>query len=249
MILILKDDVRVITQYQIDVNTKEEKILERSSKWFDEKLNSFNTKIDRDISDKEWDLFLSLDMTLSNYKKKVEEYEAKIDDQNSEYKRLVNRNKRKEQDLPTLVSLEEIYQKYSQSNYLNFTTDEGELTIQNIKYYFLPESKKIAYIKIGEESVTKRSELIKAFIEDSETSKIKEGYRLIKNQNSSTDYGKIKKKTFVKGDAYMNTSYEFERVQGTYDRHSFLYTYYIELGSVSRKKEFKSQHYANRIGN
>jgi hypothetical protein len=52
----------------------------------------------------------------------------------------------------------------------------------------------------------------------------------------------------TKGDMYFKTYFQYERVQGTYGRHSLQYTYYVEIGSEVRKARYELEQYNQKLG-
>jgi hypothetical protein len=151
----------------------------------------------------------------------------------------------------TLDKLESEYSELVQKRKsLQFQTYKGNINFSsdNLAMIYVPSVKKLASIKIGKKEVTENEQLIKAWIEESEKVKVLMGYeRKYKTTNRST-YGEYIEGLYTKGDSYIKTYFQYERVQGTYARHSLQYTYFVEIGSEKRMKQAQSEQYNKKLG-
>jgi len=112
----------------------------------------------------------------------------------------------------------------------------------------LPSSKRIAWIRIGKAGSTENSKLIKAWLDEAARAKLSLGYARTNCTTRPADYGDYTECLYRKGDAYFRTYYQHQRVQGTYDRYSLEYTYYVETGSESRKAQYGLEQYNQKLG-
>jgi len=103
-------------------------------------------------------------------------------------------------------------------------------------------------VKIGKANSTENSELIKAWIEESAAAKEKLGYVRQYRTTKPSDYGEYTEALYRKGDMYFKTYLQYQRVQGTYGRHSLQYTYYVEIGSEVRKRQYDLEAVQSKTG-
>lgn len=131
-----------------------------------------------------------------------------------------------------------------------FNTSQGALSFQkgHFTFAYLPSSRKLAWIKIGKKDSNENSELIKAWLNEAESAKIRLGYEEIYRTTKSADYGEYTEALFQKDDMYFKTFLQHQRVQGTYNRHSLQYTYYVETGSDARKQQYELEQYNKKLG-
>ena len=47
---------------------------------------------------------------------------------------------------------------------------------------------------------------------------------------------------------YFKTYFQYDRVLETYGRHSLRYTYYVEVGSTGRKRQYELEEYRQKLG-
>jgi hypothetical protein len=74
------------------------------------------------------------------------------------------------------------------------------------------------------------------------------GYVQQYRRTKPSDYGESTETRYTKGDMYFKTFMQYQRVQGTYGRHSLQYTYYVETGSDARRKEYELEQYNKKLG-
>lgn len=168
-------------------------------------------------------------------------------------KKLIKRHKEILESQTKIINDRELlrlYYKYKNLESENFVTTSGEISFTNtdFQFYLIPESEKIAYIRIGKTQSIERSEVIEAFLNEAINAKTKNGYKQYVLNKETTKYGSIEKKEFRKGDLYICTYFEYERVQGTYNSKSYVYTYYVELGSVDSREKFIEGDYSLKLG-
>ena len=194
----------------------------------------------------------SFENQLKILKKNIEKEQKRLNQLQEKKQRIYN-------NLPDQVTLDELNDYYankwksttsSYGTFESFQTKLGQLSFYkgDFSFSYIPSSRKVAWIKIGKEQSTTNSELIKAWLNESASAKVRLGYHLIYNRTRPSDYGEYTEKLYRKGDLYFKTYYQYERVQGTYGRHSLQYTFYIEVGSELRKKQYKLEQYNNKLG-
>lgn len=161
--------------------------------------------------------------------------------------------------LPEQVDLDQLNDYYAakwktETGYFSavetFNTALGPITFQKSDFTFayVPSSKRLAWVKIGKDDSTENSELIKAWINESERAKMRLGYTREYRRTKPADYGEYTEALYRKGDMYFKTFLQYQRVQGTYGRHSLQYTYYVESGSTARKQQYELEHYNEKLG-
>lgn len=165
---------------------------------------------------------------------------------------------RKLAGLPELIDLDELEKLYAASarqskgsNYSHeFTAPKGSITFwsSNVNLTYVPSTQKLAFVRIGRNQSNENAELIKAWLEQATSAKSALGYRKVNSKKRPADYGEYTETEFRKGDMYFKTYFQFERVQGTYNRHSMQYTYYVETGSISRREQYFLELYNRKLG-
>jgi hypothetical protein len=103
-------------------------------------------------------------------------------------------------------------------------------------------------LKIGKDDSSENSELIKAWLEEAERAKVRLGYVRQYRRTKPSDYGDYTEALYRKGDMYFKTFLQYQRIQGTYDRHSLQYTYYVETGSDARRQQYELEQYNEKLG-
>lgn len=106
----------------------------------------------------------------------------------------------------------------------------------------------IAYIRFGNINSQEDGALIKQFIEETTRFKLHKGYRLIESKTKEEDYGESISKSYEKGDLYFRTYFRYSRNSGTYNTTYYTYTYYIEVGSLTVKKNLEDFSTLKKIG-
>lgn len=212
-----------------------------------ESINKIENESTKIISDK----IAEFNDELAYVQTKIKEEKEKLEEIKQNYKRIEN-------GLPELVELDDLYKNYSYKvsdidhmfNVEEFLTSKGSISFDSSDFEFavLPSTNKIAWIKIGKENSTLNSELIKAWLDEASYAKEKLGYKLNSNKTNPSDYGEYTRKIYKKGDLYFITYFQYIRVQGTYNRHSFKYNFYIKIGSDKRTKHYQLEQYNKKIG-
>lgn len=133
---------------------------------------------------------------------------------------------------------------------VEFQTSVGSIkfTASDFVFEWVPSTSEPAWFRFGKAASTESSELILAFIAQAQAIKRAEGYLVATNRTVQTDYGEAQETLLRSGDMYFRTWYQFERVQGTYDRVSFRYTYYVESGIETRRARAQEERYAQFLG-
>jgi hypothetical protein len=154
-----------------------------------------------------------------------------------------------------MVDLDQLNDYYSSkfknnSGYEQFQTQRGEISFYSSSFDFVYARNpfQLACLRIGKKESTENAELIKAWLNESANAKIRLGYRNIYSRTKNAEYGEYTEKFYEKGDLYFKTYFQYERVQGTYDRHSLQYTFYVETGSKERKARMELEQYINKLG-
>lgn len=109
----------------------------------------------------------------------------------------------------------------------SFYTSLGPIGFQKSHFTFayIPSSRLLAWLKIGKDNSSENSELIKAWLGEAERAKVRLGYVRQYRRTKPSDYGEYTEALYTKGDMYFKTFVQYQRVQGTYGRHSLHYTY------------------------
>lgn len=158
--------------------------------------------------------------------------------------------------LPGVVTLDSLNSYYASrwkepSFAESFDTRAGSLTFSKADFTFayLRSPRDIAFIRIGRERDAGTSrEVIQAWLRESAEAKQRQGYQRVYVRSGPAEYGEYNESMYRKGDAYLKTFFRFSRVQGTYDRFSLEYDYFVEIGSTARADRYKDEQYAARIG-
>ena len=218
------------------------------SNWLDQKLETVDEEITIHIEKCEKDFKSDIQKALKTYKADLRKIKTQLKEEEEDLKNMIARRKRAESNLPAIVELEDAYRNLKKTYGTTFNTSVGAISV-NHKFYTIPSTGEIAYMRLGKQSSSDRSALIKAFLNEAKTSKKDDGYRYINSEKKTTDYGKFVKNIYSKGDSYFHTYYEYTRVQGTYNSTSYIYDYFIEVGSKKRKERYKKEQYSRAIGN
>lgn len=160
---------------------------------------------------------------------------------------------------PEQVDLDKLNESYveiwsKQSNnfapIVSFNTSQGSIDFQKRQFTFayIPSSNILAWLKIGKDDSQENSELIKAWLNEAERAKIKMGYTRQYRKTKPSDYGEYTESLYRKGDMYFKTFIQYQRVQGTYGRHSLEYSYYVEIGSDLRRQKYELEQYNQNLG-
>lgn len=170
-----------------------------------------------------------------------------------------DQNRRAEAGLPELIDLDELNQYYYEkqetagSGYLtfeSFDTERGTISFgrSDFSFTYVPSTRQLARLRIGKQKSTLNSELIRAWLDESAQAKQRQGYQLIYDRTRPADYGSYTERLYRKGDMYFTTYHQSERVQGTYDRFSLQYTFYVEIGSETRVDQYQIEQYNQKLG-
>jgi hypothetical protein len=161
--------------------------------------------------------------------------------------------------LPEHVDLDQLNAYYAElwkketgyaSTVESFNTSLGPIGFRKSHFTFayIPSSRQLAWLKIGKDESGENSELIKAWLEEAGRAKMRLGYVQQYRRTKPSDYGESTETRYTKGDMYFKTFMQYQRVQGTYGRHSLQYTYYVETGSDARRKEYELEQYNKKLG-
>jgi hypothetical protein len=174
----------------------------------------------------------------------------------SELLALEDRRRRELQGLPGVVSLDSLNSYYAarwnESGFLEtFDTRAGTISFGQSAFTFayLRSPRDIAFIRIGRtrDSYTSR-EMIQSWLRESIDAKQRQGYQRVYARSGPAEYGEFTESLYRKSDAYIKTFFRYSRIQGTYDRHSLEYDFFVKVGSTARADRYKAEQYNSRIG-
>jgi hypothetical protein len=196
---------------------------------------------------------------LQDFQERLGAVTADIEKQRQELAALEQNRERLSKGLPGAVDLDELGRYYAEilkndnqysSPAERFRTSVGEITFSesNIQVVRLPSDGSAVWVKIGKDSTAENAELLRAWISEAERAKTRLGYVREYRRVLPADYGEVAESLFRKGDLYFKTYLQYQRIQGTYGRHSLEYTYYVETGSVSRKDRYELEQYNKKLG-
>lgn len=204
---------------------------------------------------------LVLRQALSEFRSNLQSLRSQIEAEESRLQETRAERQRAGAGLPEQVSLDELNDYYRRkwqstdgvsafSNIESFDTARGPISFDktDFSFMYIPSSRQLARLRIGKSNSTLNSQLIRAWLDESAEAKQRQGYRLISNRTRNADYGEYTEKLYRNGDMYFKTYYQYERVQGTYDRHSLQYTFYVEVGSDSRNEQYEMEQYNQKLG-
>lgn len=193
-----------------------------------------------------------LEDRLRQLAREVSKREAEVRSAEAERDRVLN-------GLPEQVELDQLNDYYAElwkkeTGYLStvesFNTSFGPIGFQkrHFTFAYIPSSRQLAWLKIGKDDSRENSELIKAWLEEAERAKVRLGYVRQYRRKKPSDYGEYTEVLYKKGDMYFKTFLQYQRVLETYGRHSLQYTYYVEIGSESRRKQYELEQYNKKLG-
>jgi hypothetical protein len=196
---------------------------------------------------------------IESFERKIETLRESVDEKDRELAQKRTAIDRLDQGLPELVDLDALGEYYDRkikvdspefSRVESFRTAAGVLAFakKDIQVIRASKSREVILVRIGKKDTSESAELIGAWLAESEGAKTKLGYVRQFKKERPADYGEITETLFHKKDMYFRTYFQFERVQGTYDRHSFEYTYFVEIGSRSRRERYELSQYNRKLG-
>lgn len=250
----LRNGLNELNSIRPEINKAQNDFFHKSdslNKLFIERSDVYATEIELTFKDKLLNFSDSLlSVKLEEYKQELFRLENQIVMEKLKLNEIKINKQRALDNLPEVVSLDELYKKYRYNRNESFNTSKGEIIFSSGDFSFLnvPSTGDVAYIRIGKEQSFENSALINAFLEESAKSKIKQGYRLVSNKEYPADYGSYRVKTYSKGDSYFLTYYQYTRNQGTYNSTYLSYKYYIEIGSEKRKEQFENEQFNAKLG-
>ncbi len=159
-------------------------------------------------------------------------------------------------DLPGVVTLDSLNSYYasrwSEASFSEtFDTQSGSISFlkRDFTFAYLRSPRNIAFIRMGRERDSYSSrEVIQAWLREAAEAKQRQGYQRVYLRSGPAEYGEYTEGMYRNGDAYIKTFFRYSRVQGTYDRFSLQYDFFIEIGSTARAKRYKAEQYSSRIG-
>lgn len=201
----------------------------------------------------------AVNQQLQIFDNRLSELTEKVEKRREELSRLEKERDLVSKGLPGAVNFDELGQYYEkilakdfQYNVPaeRFSTAAGEIDFakRNIQIVRLLSNGSTVLIKIGKDDSLENAELIRAWIAEAERAKTKLGYSREYRRVRPADYGQVTESLFKKGDFYFKTFLQYQRIQGTYGRHSLQYTYFVETGSISRKERYELEQYNRKLG-
>jgi hypothetical protein len=134
--------------------------------------------------------------------------------------------------------------------YESFDTENGKISFygSDVSVVTIPSTRQMAWVRIGKTNSRENAELIKAWLSESCRSRERQGFLKIQSTSKATDYGEATQKQYRKGDLFFETYYEHARNQGTYNSKYLTYTYYVQVGSEARRRQYMAEQYDTRLG-
>ena len=218
------------------INNQAEKVKEEINNYLENKLNAYCNNV--------------INKKLILFESKLSNIQQNIQEEMTELEEIKSKKQRELANLPEYVDLDSLYQHYKDSTSVTFDTEKGQINFSsyNIQIAMIPSIQKVAWIRIGKETSSENTSLIKAWLNESINQKTKQDYKLISENTNPSDYGEYTEKLYTKGDMYLKTYYQYIRYQGTYDSKYYRYTYYVEVGSTKRKNLYIREQYNSKLG-
>jgi hypothetical protein len=113
-----------------------------------------------------------------------------------------------------------------------------------------PMAEGVAWVRLSKRNSTENGAAIEAFLTSARKSRAEAGYKLVRKNTVPVDYGEATTALMTRGDEYFKTYFQTIRVANADSEtsYSMAYTYYIEMGLQSRKKQWEKEHTANKLG-
>jgi len=250
-------------EYQvININNKVNNFIQQYPQQIADATNMGIEKIEHAVDNEIQYLTNSIAQKYSKQlKSEIEEDISRIEALKSEIRSLQQRKEAAELDIPEIVSLDDLGKKYTklkatrQSGYIErdvlaINTNRGTITFRpsEIEIARVPSTGLVAWIRIGKKNSTEDEELIKAWLSESIQAKKALGYIYVYRKSKTDDYGEYFETKYSKGDSYIITYFRYIRTLETYNRYSMRYTYYIEVGSDTRKQQYMIEQYNSTNG-
>lgn len=189
---------------------------------------------------------------------RLQKLTIEVSNREVQLKKIEQLRDRIDRGLPELVELDQLGRDYSVrlkgAGYYGaidtFNTSLGPITFarNDFTLAYIPSSHRLAWLKIGKRDSGDNSKLIKSWLDEAESAKLRLGYIRVYRTTNPSDYGEYTETLYRKGDMYFKTYFQHQRVQGTYDRHSLQYTFYVETGSDSRRQQYELEQYNQKLG-
>lgn len=136
-----------------------------------------------------------------------------------------------------------------------FDTDAGPIYFTTSQITFgalsgVPLEEGFAWVRLGKSDSTENGAAVRDFLSSSRQSKLDSGFTLVEKKESPADYGKVITSLSKRGDEYFKTYLQTIRNQNPNAEDSVYlsYTYYIEMGLSSRRKEVERQQVKQKLG-
>lgn len=131
-----------------------------------------------------------------------------------------------------------------------FHTSIGEIkfTKNDFSFLYVSSPRLLAWLRIGKSGSVENVNIIKAWLRDAAQAKTRLGYVHKYSDTQPSDYGEYTESYYQKGDLYFKTYFQYDRVLETYGRHSLRYTYFVEVGSIGRKRHYELEQYRQKLG-
>lgn len=134
---------------------------------------------------------------------------------------------------------------------VSFSTTKGPLTfnVSNIRFGVL-KNRKAAWINIGKQNSPDDGDAVKAWLSECRETKKRAGFVVERDEKRPSEYGTTHEVYMRRGDDYFITILKSMRtaIPESEDAYSWLHTYSIEMGRVSRKKVLAAETAADKLG-
>jgi hypothetical protein len=108
----------------------------------------------------------------------------------------------------------------------------------------------VAWVRLSKRKADENGAAVEAFLNSARKSRAESGFKLVRKNTVPVDYGNATTALMTRGDEYFKTYFQTTRVANpeSESSHSLVYTYYIEMGLQSRKKQWEKEHAASKLG-
>jgi hypothetical protein len=113
-----------------------------------------------------------------------------------------------------------------------------------------PMEQGVAWLRLSKRNSNENGAAVEAFLNGARKSRAEAGYKLVRKNTVPVDYGNATTALMTRGDEYFKTYFQTTRVANPESEtsYSMAYTYYIEMGLQSRRKQWEKEHTVNKLG-
>jgi hypothetical protein len=125
---------------------------------------------------------------------------------------------------------------------------EDQLWIYGLKGK--PMAEGVAWVRLSKRKSDENGAAVEAFLNSARKSRADAGFKLVRKNTVPVDYGNATTALMTRGDEYFKTYFQTTRLANPESESSYsvVYTYYIEMGLQSRKKQWEKEHAASKLG-